>query len=106
MDAVIRLWEEAGRHIPTQDQIDIACAMAGRHKGDASASEALKELLLPLGIGLWKISEEITVVGWAGDPRAKSILATGLEELPELLVNEDLGVRLLAGWKLDSLTNK
>jgi len=102
---VITQWKDAGRHVPTQDQIDIACAMTGRHKGGASASEALKEFLLPLGIGLWEISEVITIVGWAGEPIVKAVLAAGLKELPEFLASEDYEVRLLAGWRLDALTN-
>lgn len=99
----IQRWEDAGRHIPTQDQIDMASDLVGSHKGDASSSEAVKEFLRPLGIGVWKISEMI-IVGWAGDPRAKKILGATLKELPEFLSSEDSEIRKLAQWRLGALT--
>ncbi len=97
-------WEAAGRHIPTQDQIDAATSMFGRYKGTACEAEAIREFLLPLGIGVLKIAEEVDLVYWLGDPRVKAILAVGLEELPELLASEDDEIRQLAKWRLEALT--
>lgn len=97
-------WEEAGRHIPTQDQIDIVCDMVGSHKGNVAESKALREFLQPLGIGIRKVSEEVDIVYWLGDLRVKTVLPASLEELPEFLASEDEGLRQLAKWRLDALT--
>jgi len=45
-------WKAAGRHIPTQDQIDAVVDIFGRYKGTICESEVLREFLLPLGIGV------------------------------------------------------
>jgi len=105
LEEEIKRWEDAGRHLPTQDQIDVACDMIGQHKGNASESKALREFLQPLGITISKVSEEIKLVYWSGDLRVKVILGASLEELPGFLSSEDDDIRQLAKWRLNALTN-
>lgn len=96
-------WLDAGKHIPTQDQIDVVCDLVSRYKNDESTSGTLREFLQPLGIGVRKISEEVTIVYWLGDPRVKTILTASLKNLPEFLTSEDFEVRLLATHRLEEL---
>lgn len=103
-EEVIRRCMAARQHIPTQNEIDIIAELAGRHKGDASSSKALKEFMRPFGITAQKISEDVTIVHWAGDPNVKEILNASLSELPEFLSSEDSEIRLLARWRLGALT--
>lgn len=98
----IERWRVAGRHIPSQTQIDIAAEMASYYKGNASESDAMREFLLPLGIGIRSFGD-IALVYWTADQKVKAVAAANLKKLPEFLASEDNEIRQLAKWKLDEL---
>lgn len=103
LEEEIKRWEDAKRHLPTQDEIDEVIRLA-HGTGDLVTSSALKEFASSLGIAIQKISKDFAIVYWAGDPLVKDVLKASLRELPEFLSSEFSDARTIAKWRLDALT--
>lgn len=96
-----RRWANAGKGIPTQDNIDEAAALLGRRRA-AGDTGPLSPALLPPGIATHTFSNGVAMVYWAGDPRVKTVINVPRAELPKFLVHQDPDVRTLAKWCLDT----
>lgn len=99
----IDCWKDAGRHIPTQEEIDTVAAMFEGHQERGGISAVLKMINLPPGIAVSEMFEGFALVYWEGDPAAKALTAADIEDLPELLVCEDQEVRDMARQKFEFL---
>lgn len=97
-------WDMLGMRIPSQEEIDEIASFLGEAKAKGELSAAMKEIQLPLEIGVIEFSKDLVMVYWEGDPRARALIDAGIEDLPALLADADINIRELAKLKLDTLT--
>jgi len=85
-------WVEAGKEVPSQDEIDEAALC---YKGGCCH--------LPEGVAATELFPGCGVIHWVEDPLIEVLVAATLAELPEFLVATDPAVRRLVQEKVDYL---
>lgn len=89
---------------PAQGMIAASMDIVEHYKDNPETLATIKKYLLFLGVNVYQPSENITIVCWNND--LEEVLTADLKSLPEYLASEDIGVRKLAKWKLDTLTGE
>ena len=103
----IACWVEAGKHIPTQSELDEVAELACTYSmyGDELGWKLTEKILSHHpGIHVYVLARDCVVVYWAGDIRMHSLIkARTVADLPGLMVCNDPQIRELAQKKFKAL---
>lgn len=72
---------------------------------DAASLVFFEEILQRVDVFILRLSNNLIFIYRDGDPEVEEILKARFEQLPEFLSSENNEIRLLAKWKLDTLTS-